>query len=67
MEKSRPWAVCRYHLELASTYKDLAISEDEATYFETAKEYYLRSLYEFAGVAIIGMWALPKTTSGFSY
>jgi hypothetical protein len=27
MEKAGPWAVCRYHIELASTYKELTDGE----------------------------------------
>src|SRR6185436_19456855 len=50
MEKTGPWAVCRCHLELASTYKDLAISENATHYFDTAKDYCFRALYEFAAL-----------------
>jgi tetratricopeptide (TPR) repeat protein len=65
MEKPGPWAVCRCHLELASTYKDLAISEDKATYFEAAKEYYLKSLHEFAGVGNHRYVGIAENNLGF--
>ncbi|HXQ35856.1 MAG TPA: hypothetical protein VN843_17710, partial [Anaerolineales bacterium] len=65
MEKSGPWAVCRCHLELASTYKDLAISEDAAPYFNGAKDYYLRALHEFAAVGNHRYVAIAENNIGF--
>jgi tetratricopeptide (TPR) repeat protein len=50
VEKSGPWAAFRCHLELASTYKDLAICDNTAHYFDAAKDYYLSALHEFAAV-----------------
>jgi len=47
---SGPWATARSHLELASTYKDLAVSESVAQYFDYAKRDYLRALYEFESI-----------------
>jgi TolB-like protein len=45
-----PWITARCYLELASTYKDLGISEDVAPYFTQAKHFYLKALYEFEAV-----------------
>jgi tetratricopeptide (TPR) repeat protein len=45
-----PWITGRCHLELASTYKDLAISEDDGLYVEKARHFYLKALYEFEAV-----------------
>jgi DNA-binding winged helix-turn-helix (wHTH) protein len=45
-----PWITARCHLELASTYKDLGIAEDDASYFAEAKRFYLKALYEFEAV-----------------
>jgi DNA-binding winged helix-turn-helix (wHTH) protein/tetratricopeptide (TPR) repeat protein len=65
MEKSGPWAVCRCHIELGSTYKDLAISEDAAHYFNAAKDYYLRALYEFAAVGNHRYVGIVENNLGF--
>lgn len=45
-----PWLTARCHLELASIYKDLAISEDIALYFDESKDFYLKALYEFQAI-----------------
>jgi tetratricopeptide (TPR) repeat protein len=45
-----PWITGRVHLELASAYKDLAVSDDIASYFVDAKRLYLQALYEFKAV-----------------
>ncbi|HYK22325.1 MAG TPA: tetratricopeptide repeat protein, partial [Pyrinomonadaceae bacterium] len=50
VELSGPWATARYYLELGSTYKDLAISEGVTRYFEYAKHFSLKALYEFEAV-----------------
>jgi tetratricopeptide (TPR) repeat protein len=50
VEESGPWATGRCHLELASTYKDLAISEGVMSYFDDSKYFYIKALYEFEAV-----------------
>jgi len=50
VELSGPWATARSHLERASTYKDLAVSENIVSYFEEAKNFYLKALYEFEAI-----------------
>jgi len=47
---SGPWATGRRNLELASTYKDLAIAEGESVYFNNAEEFYYKALHEFEAV-----------------
>lgn len=47
---SGPWATGRRHLELASTYKDLAVAEDNVIYFNHAKQFYHKALHEFEAV-----------------
>ena len=45
-----PWVTGRCHLELASTYKDLAIAEEHTAYFKEAREFYQTALHEFEAV-----------------
>jgi DNA-binding winged helix-turn-helix (wHTH) protein len=45
-----PWVTGRHHLELASTYKDLAIAEEGIAYFNNAKQSYYKALHEFEAV-----------------
>jgi DNA-binding winged helix-turn-helix (wHTH) protein/Tfp pilus assembly protein PilF len=45
-----PWASGRCYLELGSTYKDLAVSENADSYFDTAKRFYIKALNEFQAV-----------------
>jgi DNA-binding winged helix-turn-helix (wHTH) protein/tetratricopeptide (TPR) repeat protein len=65
VELSGPWATGRCHLELASTYKDLAISEGVASYFEEAKNYYFTALYEFEAVGHHRYVAAVENNMGF--
>jgi TolB-like protein len=45
-----PWITARCHLELASTYKELGISENVAHYVAEARCLYLKALYVFEAV-----------------
>lgn len=65
MESAGPWVSGRCYLELASTYKDLATSEESRTYFETAKEFYLRALHEFEAVGNHRLVAIVENNLGF--
>jgi DNA-binding winged helix-turn-helix (wHTH) protein len=65
MEKSGPWAVCRCHIELASTYKDLAISEDAAHYFDLARDYCHRALSECSAVGNYRYVGIAENNIGF--
>jgi DNA-binding winged helix-turn-helix (wHTH) protein/tetratricopeptide (TPR) repeat protein len=50
VDTSGPWTTARYFLELASTYKDLAIAETVSSYSDQAKTFYLRALSEFEAI-----------------
>jgi tetratricopeptide (TPR) repeat protein len=45
-----PWITARCHLELATIYKDLAVAEDIALYFDDASHFYRKALYEFEAI-----------------
>ncbi|HEX6716369.1 MAG TPA: winged helix-turn-helix domain-containing protein, partial [Pyrinomonadaceae bacterium] len=62
---SGPWATSRSHLELASTYKDLAVSEDVTDYFDEAKLFYLRALHEFEAIGHHRYVAAVENNIGF--
>lgn len=61
---SGPWARGRCHLELASTYKDLAIAEEIESYFEDARNFYLKALYEFEAVGNHRLAAIAENNLG---
>ena len=60
-----PWATGRCYLELASTYKDLATSEEVEEYFSTAKALYLKALYEFEAVGNHRLAAIVLNNVGY--
>jgi len=62
---SGPWGTGRCHLELASTYKDLAIAEGESAYFNKAKEFYYKALHEFEAVGNHRYVAIVENNIGF--
>jgi len=62
---SGPWATGRRNLELASTYKDLAIAEGESAYFDNAKEFYYKALHEFEAVGNHRYVAIVENNIGF--
>lgn len=45
-----PWLTARCHLELASVYKDLAVAENLAVYFDEAAQFYTKALDEFEAI-----------------
>ena len=65
MKLSGPWATGRRHLELASTYKDLAIAEDDVAYFNNAKQFYYEALHEFEAVGNHRYVAIVENNIGF--
>jgi DNA-binding winged helix-turn-helix (wHTH) protein/tetratricopeptide (TPR) repeat protein len=65
VELSGPWAAGRCHLELASTYKDLAISENEERYFDYAQQFYFKALCEFEAVGHHRYVAVVENNVGF--
>lgn len=67
VELAGPWATGRRHLELASTFKDLAISEENKMYFKQAQESYLEALNEFEGVGNHRLVAIVENNLGFLF
>lgn len=59
-----PWATGRCHLELASTYSELAIADKLANYFDEAKTFYSRALYEFVGIGNHRLSAITQNNLG---
>jgi TolB-like protein len=62
---SGPWATGRCHLELASTYKHLAIAEDDIAYFHKATQFYYEALHEFEAVGNHRYVAIVENNIGF--
>lgn len=67
VELAGPWATGRRHLELASTFKDLAISEENEIYFDKAEDSYLKALNEFEGVGNHRLVAIVENNLGFLF
>jgi tetratricopeptide (TPR) repeat protein len=65
MELSGPWATGRCHLELASTYKDLAISDEVEDYLEEARRFYATALDEFEAVGNHRLAAIVENNLGY--
>ena len=63
--RSGPWVTGRCRIELASTYKELAISEENPSYFDQAKEHYRVALYEFEAVGNHRLAASTENNLGF--
>jgi tetratricopeptide (TPR) repeat protein len=59
-----PWVSGRYHLELASTYQQLAVSEDPALFGE-ALRHCVESLYEFEAIGNLRMMGIAENNLGF--
>ena len=61
-----PWVSGRCYLELASSFKDFAISDDDVTsYSERAKAFYLKALHEFEAVGNHRLAAIVENNLGF--
>jgi len=60
-----PWVTSRRQLELASTYKDLAIADDDVAYFKKAREFYYKALHEFEAVGNHRYVAIVENNIGF--
>jgi DNA-binding winged helix-turn-helix (wHTH) protein/tetratricopeptide (TPR) repeat protein len=63
-ELAGPWATGRCHLELASTFKDLGLSEENNKYFDQAHESYGKALHEFEGVGNHRLVAIVENNLG---
>jgi tetratricopeptide (TPR) repeat protein len=60
-----PWATGRYHLELASTFKDLATAENRTEYFDLALFHYAEALCEFKAVGLHLLAAIVENNHGY--
>src|ERR1700752_425817 len=65
VDASGPWATGRCHSELASTYKALAISDDETHYLDKAQHFYLKALYEVEAVGNHRLSATVQNNLGY--
>jgi DNA-binding winged helix-turn-helix (wHTH) protein/tetratricopeptide (TPR) repeat protein len=65
VEVSGPWTSARCFLELASTYKDLAIAEALSTYSLQAKDFYIKALSQFEAVGHHRYVAVVQNNLGF--
>ena len=59
-----PWATGRRYLELASTYKELAIADDVPNYFDEARRFYLMALCEFEAIGNHRLSAITENNLG---
>lgn len=64
-KESGPWATGRCHIELASTYKELAIAQEAPDHFYRAKEHYGTALYEFEAVGNHRLAASTQNNLGY--
>jgi TolB-like protein/Flp pilus assembly protein TadD len=62
---SGPWVSARHHLELASTYKDLAISEENHELFEQSLFHYRESRNQFQAIGNLRMVGIAENNLGF--
>ena len=60
-----PLARCRYHSELATTLKELAISENRSEYFDQALHHFNEALYEFDAIGHHRYAALVENNHGY--
>src|ERR1051326_3982683 len=65
VEDPGPWTTARCFLELASTYKDLAVAETQPSYYDRAKYSYIKALCEFEAVGHHRHVAVVENNLGF--
>lgn len=65
VQVSGPWTTARCFLELASTYKDLAIAEASSSYSDQARDFYIKALSEFEAVGHHRYVAVVENNLGF--
>jgi len=65
VEASGPWATGRHHLELGSTYKDLAIAEGDHSLFDRSLTQHLLALYEFEAIGNLRLMAIAENNLAF--
>jgi DNA-binding winged-HTH domains len=62
---SGPWVTARHHLELASTYKELAISEENQELFEQSLFHYSESRNQFQAIGNLRMVGIAENNLGY--
>ena len=65
VELAGPWATGRYHHELATTLKELAIAETRNEYFDRAIQHYQEALYEFEAIGNHRSAAIVENNHGY--
>jgi len=60
-----PWLAGRYHLELGSTYQQLAICDEDSVLLKEALTHFTESLYEFEAIGNLRMMGIAENNIGF--
>ena len=60
-----PWAKGRFHLEFATTLKDLGIAENESHYFDSALSHYRYAFSHFEGIGNHRYTAIVENNHGY--
>jgi len=65
VESSGPWVSGRHHLELASTYKDLAIAEGKQSLFDRSLEHSHEAIHQFQAIGNLRLLGIAENNLGF--
>lgn len=65
VELGGPWITGRYHSELATALKDLAIAETRSEFFDRAFGHYQEALYEFEAIGNHRLAAIVENNYGY--
>ena len=65
VELGGPWATGRYHLELATVLKNLAVAETRSDLFERAIDSYREARYEFEAIGNYRLKAIVENNHGY--
>jgi len=60
-----PWVTGRYHLEFASTYKELAISMFDKDFISLSLEHYYEALHQFEAIGNLRFIGITENNLGF--
>jgi signal transduction histidine kinase/FixJ family two-component response regulator len=60
-----PWTTGRFHLEFATTLKDLGIAEGRSEYFDSALEHYRDAFSHFEGIGNLRYKAIVENNHGY--
>ncbi len=60
-----PWVTGRYHLELATTLKNIGIAETRAALFDLSLGHYQQALYEFEAIGNHRLAAIVENNHGY--